>query len=90
MPPIAPSPKKACAIWRPTKYQGLGLGKKLMDFVEDYATRVGAREMALDTSEHAHHLISIYKNRGYRFVEYAQWDETNYRSVILSKPLGPV
>jgi len=71
------------------KYQGLGLGKKLMDFVEEYATSDGAKEMALDTSEYAHHLISIYKKRGYRFVEYAQWSVTNYRSVILSKSLTP-
>jgi GNAT superfamily N-acetyltransferase len=71
---------------KPT-YQGLGLGRRLMDFVEEYATVEGAKEMSLDTSEHAHHLISIYKNRGYRFVEYVQWDVTNYRSVILSKTL---
>ena len=69
------------------KYQGLGIGKKLMDFVEEYAKADGAMEMALDTSEHADHLISIYKNRGYRFVDYAKWNMTNYRSVILSKTL---
>lgn len=70
------------------KYQGLGLGRKLMDFVEDYGLRSGAKEMALDTSEHADHLISIYKNRGYRFVEYVRWDSVNYRSVVLSKILA--
>lgn len=71
------------------KHQGLGLGKKLMDFVEEFAMTQGAMEMALDTSEHADHLISTYKNRGYRFIEYAQWKMTNYRSVILSKTLIP-
>jgi hypothetical protein len=60
-----------------------------MDFVEHHAACDGAHEMALDTSEHAHHLIEIYKNRGYRFVEYAQWSVTNYRSVVLSKSLTP-
>lgn len=68
-------------------YQGVGLGKRLMDFVEDYAYKSGAKEMALDTSEHAHHLIAMYEKRGYRFIEYAQWGATNYRSVILSKKL---
>ncbi len=58
-----------------------------MDYVEAYAAEEGACEIALDTSEHAHHLISMYQNRGYRFVEYAQWDVTNYRSVVLSKTL---
>lgn len=73
------------------KYQGLGLGKRLMDFIENYAITDGAKEIALDTSEHAHHLISMYEKRKYRFVEYAQWGVTNYRSVILSKTLqeGP-
>lgn len=70
------------------KYQGLGLGRKLMDFVEEYGVREGAQEMALDTSEHADHLISIYKNRGYRFVEHVRWDSVNYRSVVLSKVLA--
>lgn len=68
-------------------FQGTGLGRRLMDFVEEYGARQGAEEMALDTSEHAEHLISIYKKRGYRLVEYVQWDVTNYRSVILSKSL---
>jgi DNA-binding winged helix-turn-helix (wHTH) protein len=44
--------------------------------------------MALDTSEHADHLISIYKNRGYRFVEHVRWESVNYRSVVLSKVLA--
>ena len=48
---------------------------------------MGASEIALDTSENAHHLLSYYENRGYRFVEYVQWDEVNYRSKTLSKRL---
>jgi len=93
------SPKSRCTWYRnphvfyfsqfavKPELQGMGLGRYLMDFVEDYAAAEGALEMALDTSEHADQLISMYKNRGYRFVEYAKWDETNYRSVILSKAL---
>ena len=68
-------------------HQGKGIGARLMDFVEEYGTRQGATEMALDTSEHAQDLILTYTKRGYRFVEYTQWDDTNYRSVILSKLL---
>lgn len=69
------------------EFQGRGLGGRLMDFVEEYGAAEGAGEMALDTSEHAHHLIAMYKERGYRFIEHVQWDVTNYRSVILSKTL---
>lgn len=71
-----------------TNYQGLGVGQKLMDFVEEYAISDGALEMALDTSEHAHGLIKMYKKRNYRLVEYTHWGVTNYRSVVLSKNLS--
>ena len=71
-----------------TNHQGLGFGKALLNFIEKYAYQNGAQELALDTSEHADELISMYKKRSYRFVEYANWDSTNYRSVILSKSLG--
>lgn len=68
-------------------YRKKGLGNILMDIVENRARDEGAEEIALDTSEHAHHLIEYYKRRGYRFIEYQQWNVTNYRSVILSKKL---
>lgn len=48
----------------------------------------GMKYLALDTSEHAHQLISMYKKLNYRFIEYANWNVTNYRSVVLSKELG--
>ncbi|WP_312116724.1 hypothetical protein [Brevibacillus reuszeri] len=43
---------------------------------------------SLDTAEGAHHLIRYYSARGYRHVDYVQWNETNYRSVLMSKKLG--
>lgn len=67
--------------------QGRGLGSKMMDFIESRAKHLGAKELALDTSEHADHLISSYQKRGYKIVSHAQWKETNYRSVIMSKIL---
>lgn len=70
-------------------YRRHGIGARLMDLVEDRARATGAREIALDTSEGAKHLIALYERRGYRFVEHAQWSVTNYRSVILSKSLAP-
>ncbi len=67
--------------------QNKGIGGMMMDFIEDYAKSKGKTELALDTSEKALHLIEYYKKRGYRFIEYHQWDVTNYRSVIMSKTL---
>lgn len=67
--------------------QSKGIGARLMRQAEEYARTRGLAELALDTSEQAGHLISWYKRLGYRFIEYVQWDVTNYRSVVMSKPL---
>jgi len=67
--------------------QGHGLGRLLMDYAEAAARTDGAQELAMDTAESAHHLIEWYTRRGYRFIEYIQWDVTNYRSVVMSKTL---
>ena len=68
--------------------QSRGLGRRLVEHAEGRAAASGARELALDTAEPATHLVDWYTRLGYRFIEYAQWQHTNYRSVILSKPLG--
>ena len=67
--------------------QASGLGRRLMTIAEDRALATGAREIALDTAETAAHLIAWYTKLGYRFIEYADWGHTNYRSVIMSKTL---
>lgn len=67
--------------------QGHGLGSKMMDVLEARVKALGYAEIALDTSEKADHLIKMYEQRGYRFIEYHQWGITNYRSVVLSKTL---
>jgi len=68
------------------EFQKCGIGSKLLGLAEQLAfTALGATEIALDTSENAYHLLDYYTKRGYRFIEYVQWDVTNYRSKILSK-----
>lgn len=67
---------------------GRGIGSKLLQFVEDQATRKGVEELALDTAEGAHDLIQFYSRRGYRFIEYTKWSVVNYQSIIMSKRLG--
>ena len=69
-------------------FQGRGIGGRLIHHAEDYARRQGLTELALDTSEKAAHLISWYERLGYRFIDYVQWDVTNYRSVVMSKTLN--
>ena len=69
------------------EYQRKGLGDFIMNLIETKAKELGAAEIALDTAEGATHLIKYYERRGYRFIEYVNWDVTNYRSVIMSKNL---
>lgn len=68
--------------------QRYGIGNRMMDIIENEVQRInGVRELALDTSETAYHLIDFYKKRGYRYVETINWSMTNYCSVVLSKSL---
>ncbi|MGI8923196.1 MAG: GNAT family N-acetyltransferase [Fimbriimonadales bacterium] len=65
--------------------QRSGIGSRLIELAEGRALETGATELALDTAEGATRLIGLYERRGYRLVGNADWNETNYRSVILSK-----
>ncbi len=70
------------------EYQQRGIGNALMDLVEERARVTGAAEISLDTSEQAEALIDWYVRRGYRVVQTADWEATNYVSVVLSKRVG--
>lgn len=68
-------------------HQAHGIGRRMVETLERRARELGAAEIALDTAEPATHLVEWYTRLGYRFVEYAQWGHTNYRTLILSKRL---
>lgn len=70
-------------------HQRRGIGERLVEMLERETLARGGRELALDTAEPAHHLRCWYEKLGYRFIEFADWSTTNYRSVILSKQLLP-
>jgi GNAT superfamily N-acetyltransferase len=69
------------------RHQRQGWGSQLMTHLEERARMLQAEEVAVDTSEGATHLITLYERRGYRHVGFAQWSHTNFRSVLLSKHL---
>ena len=73
------------AVW--PDLQRNGLGQKLMREIEQRALQNGATELALDTAEGATHLVRWYERVGLRFIQHVSWDETNYRSVVMSKRL---
>jgi phosphoglycolate phosphatase-like HAD superfamily hydrolase/GNAT superfamily N-acetyltransferase len=68
-------------------YQGYGVSKMLYQTVEDHARSISATEIALDTAETAHELIDMYRRWGFEIVDTADWDSTNYISVIMAKPI---
>ena len=65
--------------------QRQGIGRRLLDVGERRAAELGASEVSVDTAEGAAQLVKLYETRGYRQVGHAQWNHTNYRSVLLSK-----
>jgi GNAT superfamily N-acetyltransferase len=69
------------------RYQGQGIGSRLLDAAEAWARSNGYLEMALDTAEPAKHLVEMYARRGYRHVGVTQGEGKHYRSVFMSKSL---
>ena len=69
------------------QWRNSGVGTALMARAESLARADSAKELALDTAESAEHLICWYARLGYRFIEYVDWEITNYRSVVMSKAL---
>lgn len=67
--------------------QGRGIGRRLLQTVEQRALDLGATELACSMAEPDRDLYDFYMKRGYRHVEHWQWPYTNYRSCILSKSL---
>ena len=70
-------------------FQRRGIGSMLLRQAEQRARELGVTELALDTSEQAHHLIDLYTRWGFRVVDNVQWETVNYRSVVMSRPIPP-
>jgi GNAT superfamily N-acetyltransferase len=68
-------------------FQGFGIGRLLLDKVEERAREKAAAELALSMAEPDRDLYRFYEKRGFRLIEHWQWPYTNYRSCILSKQL---
>lgn len=69
------------------EFQKQGIGTKLMDAIEAEALREGYSNLALDTAREASHLVLLYERRGFQFVQEADWEQTNYTSIIMNKKL---
>ena len=64
-----------------------GIGSQLLEAIEAEAKVRNIPNLGLDTAEGASHLIAMYERRGFKAVGYADWEITNYRSIIMNKSL---
>lgn len=67
--------------------QGGGLGRRLMDFAEQHARRLGLHRVRLYTNEAMTENLAIYTHLGYREIDRRVDD--GYRRVFMEKLLGP-
>jgi GNAT superfamily N-acetyltransferase len=67
--------------------QGQGIGSLLLDKIEFTTLSHGISNLALDTAEGATHLVDLYSRRGFQYVCSADWEITNYQSIIMNKKL---
>lgn len=68
--------------------QSLGLGYQLMRKAEQVARSVGAKYLALDTAQAAHHLVLYYQRAGFEIVGEVDYRPgTNYVSYVMAKAL---
>ena len=67
-------------------FQGQGLGRRLMAFVEQYTREQGLRELRLYTNEVMTENLAFYRRLGFREVERRVDD--GYRRVFLRKSLA--
>lgn len=68
-------------------FQGQGIGKALLQFVEERTKTLGGKELSLDTATGAVELIATYQRHGYKIVTTTQWLSTNYLSVVMTKKI---
>ncbi len=66
--------------------QGKGIGKRLMQFVEEFTRAQGRNEIRLYTHEKMVENIEIYKHLGY--VETERRQENGFRRVFMAKQLA--
>lgn len=67
--------------------QGEGLGRRLIEFAEREARRLGFAELRLYTHEKMTENIALYRRKG--FAETGRGEEAGYRRVFMCKRLAP-
>lgn len=69
------------------KYKKLGIGKKMLKYMEKIAFNENVDAIYCDTAASSYWLIKWYQRMGYTKIGYISHSSTNYYSVILRKPI---
>lgn len=69
-------------------YKRMGLGSRMMDYIEQVAQQENYDCIQLDTAKPATHLVRLYEKRGYRIIAETRFDGKTYESWIFEKPLA--
>ena len=74
-------------MWVDESARGLGIGRRLLNELEDHASKHGARAVRLETNESLVEAISLYRSAGY--IEVAAFNDEPYAHHWFEKQLIP-
>jgi DNA-binding MarR family transcriptional regulator/predicted GNAT family acetyltransferase len=74
-------------MWVAEPARGLGVGRRLLEHLEDVARARGSREARLETSDVLPEAIALYRSAGY--VEVAPFNDEPFADRWFAKPLRP-
>ena len=72
-------------MWLDPAARGLGLGRELLDALEQWASRLGYETVRLDTSRHLHEALGLYRSSAY--LEVAPYNQNPYAAHWFEKHL---
>ena len=75
-------------MWVSEAVRGLGLGRRILAELEDYARGHGARAVRLETNRTLIEAVALYRSAGYR--EVAAFDAEPYAHHWFEKDSAPV
>jgi GNAT superfamily N-acetyltransferase len=84
--PLPPDAVYLKRMWVAPEARGQGLGKRLLDALEERASAMGYRKIKLDTHRSLSEAQQLYRNRGYR--EIAPFSERRYAHHWFEKTLS--
>jgi GNAT superfamily N-acetyltransferase len=56
-------------MWIAKRMRGLGIARRLLGALEEYAAEAGVRQLRLETNQALHEAIALYKSNGYSEVK---------------------